>query len=204
MNELIEGVGIRSELGIKLYGDDLQVLADKGEEIARVLRSVPGNADVSVEATEGLPMLNIDIDREAIARHGINVADVQEVIEAAIGGSNVGTIVKGNAKFALTVRLEERYRRDPEAIERITVPSSSGAAIPLAQLASINSTEGPVQISRENGSRRVVIQSNVRGRDLGSFVEDVKRQVDAKVKLPTGYHLEYGGTYEHLQRAARV
>ncbi len=159
MNELVEGVGIRSELGIKLYGDDLQVLTDKGEEIARVLRGVPGNADVSVEATEGLPMLNIDIQREAIARHGINVSDVQEVIEAAIGGSNVGTIVKGNAKFALTVRLEERFRRDPEAIGRITVPSSNGAAIPLAQLASINSEEGPIQISRENGSRRVVIQS---------------------------------------------
>lgn len=198
MNELVEGVGIRSELGIKLYGDDLQVLADKGAEIARVLRSVPGNADVAVEATEGLPMLNIDIRREAIARYGINVADVQQVIEAAIGGSNVGTIVKGNAKFALTVRLEESYRRDPEAIGRITVPTADGGAIPLAQLASIQSTEGPIQISRENGSRRVVIQSNVKGRDLGSFVEEVKRQVAAKVKLPTGYRVEYGGTYERL------
>ena len=164
----------------------LAILADKGEEIARVLRSVPGNADVAVEATEGLPMLNIDVQREAIARHGINVADVQEVIEAAIGGSNVGTIVKGNAKFALTVRLEQSYRRDPEAIGRITVPASDGSAIPLAQLASITSTEGPIQISRENGSRRVVIQSNVRGRDLGSFVEEVKSQVAAKVKLPIG------------------
>ena len=198
MNELIEGVGIRAELGIKLYGDDLAILAEKGAEIGRVVRGVSGNADVSVETTEGLPVLNIDINREAIARHGINVSDVQQVIESAIGGSDVGTIVRGNAKFPLVVRLEERYRRDPEAIGRITVPSANGAAIPLARLASIQSSEGPVQISRENGSRRVVIQSNVRGRDLGSFVEDVKRQVDAQVKLPSGYHLEYGGTYEHL------
>lgn len=198
MNELVEGVGIRSELGIKLYGDDLAILASKGEEIARVLRGVPGNVDVAVEATEGLPMLNIDVQREAIARYGINISDVQEVIEAAVGGAEVGTIVKGNAKFPLTVRLEERYRKDPEAIARITVSAPDGSTIPLSQLASITSTEGPIQISRENGSRRVVIQSNVRGRDLGSFVEEVKSQVGAKVKLPTGYHLEYGGTYEHL------
>ncbi|PQV62687.1 cobalt-zinc-cadmium resistance protein CzcA [Abditibacterium utsteinense] len=198
MNELVEGVGIRSELGIKLYGDDLQVLSDKANEIARVVRTVPGNADVGVEATEGLPMLNIDIRREAIARHGINVSDVQEVIEAAIGGSNTGTIVRGNAKFALVVRLEERFRRDPEAIGRITVPDSGGSPVPLAQLASIQSVEGPIQISRENGSRRVVIQSNVKGRDLGGFVEQVKREVAAQVKLPVGYRVEYGGTYEHL------
>jgi len=199
MNELIEGVGIRSELGIKLYGDDLSTLAQKGAEIGKVLSSVQGNADVAVEATEGLPVLDIDIRREAIARYGINIADVQQVIQAAIGGQEVGQIIQGNAKFPIALRLAETYRRDPEAIGRITVPSPDGSAIPLGQLADIRSTEGPVQISRENGSRRVVIQSNVRGRDLGSFVEEARVKIDEKVKLPPGYRLEYGGTYENLQ-----
>lgn len=199
MNELIEGVGIRSELGIKLYGDDLATLAQKGAEIGKVLRTVTGNADVAVETTDGLPVLNIDIRRDNLARYGINVEDVQEVIQAAIGGEEVGQIIAGNAKFPIAVRLEERFRRDPEAIGRIMVPTPGGAMIPLSQLANINATEGPVQISRENGSRRVVIQSNVRGRDLGSFVEDVRSKIEREVKLPTGYHIEYGGTYENLQ-----
>jgi cobalt-zinc-cadmium resistance protein CzcA len=199
MNELIEGIGIRAELGIKLYGDDLDVLAKKGAEIGKVLRSISGNADVSVETTEGLPVLNIVIDRARIARYGINVADVQRTIEMAIGGAEAGQIIQGNLRFDLVVRLDESYRDDPEAIGRILVPAPNGAAIPLAQLASIQSTEGPVQVSRENGERRVVIQSNVRGRDLGGFVEDVKSAVDKQVKLPVGYHVEYGGTYEHLQ-----
>jgi cobalt-zinc-cadmium resistance protein CzcA len=199
MNELIEGVGIRSELGIKLFGDDLGVLAAKAQEIGKVVRSVPGNADVSVETTEGLPVLNIVMNRDAIARYGINVADVQNSIETAVGGGTVGLIVQGNQRFDLVVRLEERFRSNPEAIGRILVPAPGGAAIPLSQLATIESTEGPVQVSRENGQRRVVIQSNVRGRDLGSFVEEVRDKVDAQVKLPVGYHVEYGGTYENLQ-----
>lgn len=199
MAELIEGIGIRSELGIQLFGDDLGVLADKAEEISRAVRSVPGAADVAFEATEGLPVLNITLNRATIARYGINVSDVQEVLVSAIGGKQVGQVIQGNRRFDLTVRLGKQYRDDPEAIERVTVESPGGANIPLAQLAKIESTEGPVQISRENGQRRVVIQSNVRGRDLGSFVEDVKRTIDARVKLPTGYHVEYGGTYEHLQ-----
>ena len=199
MNELIEGVGIRSELGIKLYGDDLSVLAEKGAEIGRVLRSVQGNADVAVETTEGLPVLDIDIRREAVARYGINVADVQQTIAAAIGGQEVGQVIRGNARFPIAVRLDERFRRDPEAIARIEVAAPGGETVALGQLASIRSTQGPVQISRENGSRRVVIQSNVRGRDLGSFVEAARAQIEREVKLPPGYRLEYGGTYEKLQ-----
>jgi cobalt-zinc-cadmium resistance protein CzcA len=199
MNELIEGIGIRSELGIKLYGDDLSTLATKGAEIGKVLRAVPGSADVAIETTEGLPVLNIIIDRARIARYGINVSDVQRTIEMAVGGAEAGHIVQGNLRFDLIVRLQKNFRDDPEIIGRILVPAPNGEAIPLSQLASIENTEGPVQISRENGERRVVIQSNVQDRDLGSFVENVKREVDAKVKLPPGYHIEYGGTYEHLQ-----
>lgn len=199
MMELIEGVGIRADLGIKLFGDDLELLARKGQEIAKVVRSVPGAADVSVETTEGLPVLNIVIDRAEIARYGINVGDVQRVIETAVGGTAAGEVIQGNQRFDLVLRLAEQYRSDPEAIGRILVPAPGGEQLPLAQLAQIQSTEGPVQVSRENGQRRVVIQSNVRGRDLGTFVEEVRRKVEADVKLPTGYHVEYAGTYEHLQ-----
>jgi heavy metal efflux system protein len=199
MNELIEGLGIRAELGIKLYGDDLAVLAQKGSEIARVVRTVPGNADVSVETTEGLPVLNINLDRAAIARYGINIGDVQDTIQMSVGGVETGQVIQGNKRFDLTVRLAPNFRNDPEAIGRITVEAPGGANVPLAQLANIESTEGPVQISRENGQRRIVIQANVRGRDLGSFVEEIQHKVEAQVKLPAGYYLEYGGTYEKLQ-----
>lgn len=199
MSELIEGIGIRSELGIKLFGEDMEVLADKANEISRVVRGVPGAADVAFEATKGLPVLNITLDRAAIARHGINVSDVEEVLETAVGGREAGQVIQGNRRFDLTVRLAESYRANPEAISRITIATPAGADVPLAQLANIESMQGPVQISRENGERRVVIQSNVRGRDLGSFVEEVKEQIDAKVRLPVGYHVEFGGTYEHLQ-----
>jgi cobalt-zinc-cadmium resistance protein CzcA len=201
MMELIEGVGIRATLGIKLFGDDMDLLARKGAEIGRAVRSVRGAADVSVETTEGLPVLNLVIRRDEIARYGINVADVQSVIETAVGGTQAGQIIEGNQRFDLVVRLAEQYRNDPEAIGRILVPSPGGAQIPLAQLAEIQSTEGPVQVSRENGQRRVVVQANVRGRDLGSFVEEVKRKVEADVKLPTGYHVEYAGEYAKMQSA---
>jgi cobalt-zinc-cadmium resistance protein CzcA len=199
MMELIEGVGIRADLGIKLFGDRLDLLAEKGAEIGRVVHSIPGAADVSVETIAGLPVLNINILRDEIARYGINVADVQQVIETAVGGAQAGEIAEGNRRFDLVVRLAPEYRKDPEAIGRILVPAPGGEQIPLASLATIESVEGPVQISRENAQRRVVIQANVRGRDLGSFVEDVKAKLDAQVTLPAGYHLEYGGTYEHLQ-----
>jgi len=199
MMELIEGVGIRADLGIKLFGDDMDVLARKGAEIGRAVRSVKGAADVSVETTEGLPVLNIEIRRDEIARYGINVSDVQQVIETAVGGTEAGQIIQGNQRFDLVLRLAEGYRRDPEAIGRILVPAPGGEQLPLAQLAEIRSTEGPVQISREAGQRRVVVQANVRGRDLGGFVEAVRERIEAEVRLPVGYHLEYGGTYEHLQ-----
>jgi heavy metal efflux system protein len=199
MNELIEGLGIRADLGIKLFGDDMELLAQHGAEIARVVSAVPGAADVSVETTEGLPVLEINIRRDEIARYGINVADVQQVIETAVGGAEAGEVIQGNRRFDLVVRLAKPHREDPEAIGRILVPAPGGESVPLAQLASIDSSEGPVQVSRENGERRVVVQANVRGRDLGRFVEEVQRRVESEVRLPTGYHLEYGGTYEHLR-----
>ncbi len=199
MSELIEGIGIKSDLGIKIYGEDMDVLATKGTEIAKAVGSVPGAADVSVETTEGLPVLNIKVRRGEIARYGINVADVQQVIETAVGGTEAGKIIQGDKRFDLVVRLAPRYRNDPESIGRLVISGPKGERIPLAQLADIQSVEGPVQISRENAQRRVVVQANVRERDLGSFVEEAKGRIEKQVALPTGYHLEYGGTYEHLQ-----
>jgi cobalt-zinc-cadmium resistance protein CzcA len=227
MMELIEGVGIRSDLGVKLYGEEMEALAEIAARIGRVVRSVPGAADVAVETTEGLPVLNIEIRRDEIARYGINVSDVQQVIETAVGGAAAGQVIQGNRRIDLVLRLAPQYRSDPEAIGRILVPapggdfaevagevtprasgaivsrrraaSTSSLKVPLAQLATIESVECPVQISRENGQRRVVIQANVRGRDLGGFVEEARRKIEAEVPLPVGYHVEYGGTYEHLQ-----
>lgn len=199
MEEVLQGVGIHADLGIKVFGDDLDVLGQKGAEIAHVLNGVRGAQDVTQETTAGLPVLNINVRRDEIARYGINVADVQNVIESAVGGMKAGEIVHGNGIFDLEVRLAAPYRNDPQAIGRILVPAPGGARIPLAQLTDIQSVLGPVQISRDDGERRVVIQANVRDRDLGSFVEEVKRKVDEQVKLPVGYHVEYGGTYESLQ-----
>lgn len=199
MMELIEGVGIRSDLGIKLFGSDHEVLAAEARKIAAVVEKVPGAADVQVEITEGLPQLQIVIDRAAIARFGISVDDVNQVVETLLGGRPLTTINDGNQRYDLVLRLPAESRNDPEVIRRLPVPSPLGPSVPLHQLARVERIQGLVQISRENGKRRIVIQSNVRGRDLGGFVEEVQRRVAAEVKLPVGYYLEFGGTYEKMQ-----
>ena len=199
MMELIEGVGIRSDLGIKLYGSDHEVLAREAQKVATVVEKVPGAADVQVEITEGLPQLQIAIDRAAIARYGISVDDINQVVENLLGGRPLTTINDGNQRYDVVLRLPSSQQNDVEAIKALQIPSPLGANVPLTQLARIQKVQGLVQISRENGKRRIVIQSNVRGRDLGSFVEEVQRRVAAEVKLPVGYYLEYGGTYEKMQ-----
>jgi cobalt-zinc-cadmium resistance protein CzcA len=198
MMELIEGNGVRADLGIKLYGAEHAQLAIEAQKIAAVVKQVPGAADVQVETTEGLPQLQIQIDRAQLAPYGLNVSDINQTLEAALGGRAVSTINDGNERYDITVALAENYRQDPEALASLKVLTPDRQLIPLSQLATIHSIEGPVQISREKGKRRIVIQSNVRGRDLGSFVEEVQRRV-AQIKLPTGYYPEYGGTYEKLQ-----
>jgi heavy metal efflux system protein len=198
MMELTEGVGIRADLGVKLFGPDMAVLQQKGTQIEEILKQIPGGADVSTEQTAGLPVLEIDIRRDQIARYGINVRDVHDVVEAAIGGRTAGEVIVGNARFDLTLRFAAAYREDAEAIGRILVSAPGGERIPLERLAEIRSVEGPVQVSRENGERRVVIQANVRGRDLGSYTEEAKARVAQQVKLPPGYHIHWGGQYEHL------
>jgi cobalt-zinc-cadmium resistance protein CzcA len=174
-------------------------MREKAAEVAAVMRTVRGGADVSVESTSGLPVLQIRIRRGDLARYGINVADVQEVIETAVGGATVGRVYEGERVFNLFLRYGESFRSDPEAIGNLLVEGAEGQRVPLSQLSDLESIEGPVQISRENGERRVVVQANVRGRDLGSYVEEVQARVASQVKLPAGYHLSWGGQYEHLR-----
>ncbi|MBX3172339.1 MAG: efflux RND transporter permease subunit [Candidatus Eremiobacteraeota bacterium] len=199
MNELSEGTGIRGEIGVKIYGPNVELLRQKAAEVASVMRTVQGGVDVSVESTSGLPVLQIRSRRSDLARYGINVADVEELIETAVGGSSVGKVYEGEQVFDLFLRYGSSYRADPEAIGNLLVEGKSGQRVPLSQLADIESLEGPVQVSRENGERRVVVQGNVRGRDLGSYVEEVQTRVAREVRLPAGYHLSWGGQYEHLR-----
>ena len=176
VDELVSGV--KSTIGIKIFGEDLDVLKAKGEAVARVLRTVRGAADVNVEKISGLAYLRIEIDRDKIARYGINVADVQDVVEVAIGGKEATKVYEGMKVFGLAVRFPENARNDIEPIQNIFIPSPSGALIPLGQLAKIYVTEGPSQISREMAQRRVIISANVTDRDLGGFVQEAKQKID--------------------------
>ena len=210
-NELISGV--RSDVAVKVFGDDLDVLLKNGEEIAEVLEKIPGAADVKVEQISGLPVLTVNIDRAKISRYGLNVADVQEVIEVAIGGKAAGQVFEGDRRFDLVVRLPERLRQDMDALKRLPIPLPGGSGanaggegkggyVTLDEVARFEVAPGPNQISREDGKRRAVVTANVRGRDLGSFVAEAQERIDAQIKLPEGYWLAYGGTFEQLASAA--
>ncbi|MBI3427895.1 MAG: efflux RND transporter permease subunit [Acidobacteria bacterium] len=201
VDELVSGV--KSAIGIKIFGDDLAVLKDKAEAIERVLRKVRGAADINVEKVSGLAYLEIEIDRDKIARYGINVADVQQVVETAIGGKEASKVYEGQKVFGLAVRFPEYARNDVEPIRNILVATPNGALIPLGQLAKVQVTEGPAQISREMAQRRIVIQCNVTDRDLGGFVQEAKEKIDAAVKFPPGYLVVWGGQFENQQRAMK-
>jgi cobalt-zinc-cadmium resistance protein CzcA len=226
-NELISGV--RSDVAVKVFGDDLDTMLEQARKIGAVFGKTPGAADIKVEQVTGLPVLTIDIDRRAIARYGLNVADVQAIVEAAIGGISAGEVFEGDKRFQLVLRLPDAIRSDMHALKNLplplprdpaaasgrtgpTVPAASnhrGAAfVPLGAVAKITLEEGPNQVSRENGKRRVVVQANVRGRDLGGFVADAQERIDAEIKLPPGNWMEWGGQFENLiaarQRLALV
>lgn len=199
VQELVAGV--RSDVGLSLYGDDLKLLEEKGDEIARVLQKVPGAADVQAAKLAGLPYLRVIIDRAAIGRYGINARDVLDAVEAA-GGKVVGQVFEGQRRFPLQVRLPESWRDNAEAISRIKVNDPTGRPIPLAQLAKIESENGPAEVSRDGIRRRTLIQCNVRGRDLARFVADAQAAVKREVKLPPGYLLTWGGQFENLRDAS--
>ena len=201
VDELVSGV--KSAIGIKIFGEDLGVLKKKAEEVARVLRKVRGAADVNVEKVSGLAYLEADIDRDRIARYGVNVADVNEIIEIAIGGKEASRVFEGQKSFGVIARFPEWQRDDVEPIKGILINAPGGARLPLGQLARVSLKEGPAQISRENAQRRIVIECNVRDRDIGGFVAEARAKIDAVVKLPPGYLVTWGGQFENQQRAMR-
>ncbi|WP_447750359.1 CusA/CzcA family heavy metal efflux RND transporter [Pseudomonas nicosulfuronedens] len=208
-NELISGV--RSDVAVKVFGDDMAVLNQTAEQIAGVLRQVQGSSEVKVEQTSGLPVLTVNIDRQRAARYGLNVGDIQDNVAVAIGGRQAGTLFEGDRRFDLIVRLPENLRSDIDALSRmlIPVPAPANATdsrigfITLGEVARLELVQGPNQVSRENGKRLVVVSANVRGRDIGSFVSEASASIDQQVKLQAGYWTTWGGQFEQLQSAAQ-
>ncbi|MBU2885687.1 CusA/CzcA family heavy metal efflux RND transporter [Gilvimarinus agarilyticus] len=200
-NELISGV--RADLGIKLFGDNLDQLVLTANEILSIVNSVEGAADTKVEQVTGLPTLSVIPKREALGRYGLNVADLQAWVATAIGGESAGIIYQGDRRFELVVRLPETLRRDIEGLAFLPIPLSDGDYVPLQEVAELNIAPAPAQISRENGKRRIVITSNVRDRDLGSFVSEVQNRIAQQADIPPGYWLDYSGTFKQLQSASQ-
>lgn len=197
-NELIAGA--RGDVSVKIFGDDLSILSKKGTEAGRIMQSLDGAEDVSVQQVEGLPQLQININRENIARYGINVDDVNNVIETALAGKMSGTVFEGDRKFDIVLKYPDEYKK-VEEIRNILISAPGNITVPLSELASIDIKEGPAEITRDNGRRRIVIQGNVRGRDIESFVNELQEKLDAQIKLPSGYYTEYGGTFRNLESA---
>ena len=211
-NELISGV--RSDVAVKVYGDDLEQLSEIGEKVEKIVAAVPGAADAKTEQVTGLPVLSIHPDRDALDRYGLNIADVQNVIQVALGGRVVGQVFEGDRRFELVVRLPETVRTDLEALKRLPVPLpkrdetadsrvKAPTYVPLQEVASFDIAPGPNQIARENGKRRIVVTANVRGRDLGSFIAELRQAVDDKLEVPDGYWVDFGGTFKQLQSASQ-
>ncbi len=218
MNELISGV--RADVAIKVYGDDLDTLVKLGEQVEAVAKAVDGAADVRLEQATGLPLLTITPDRQALIRYGLNPGDVQHTVATAVGGEVAGQLFEGDRRFDIVVRLPEALRQDPAALHDLPIPlggdgnldestrtpgwdSGAPGTVPLREVATIATTLGPNQVNRENGKRRVVVTANVRGRDLGGFVADLRQKIDAEVEVPAGYWVDYGGTFEQLISAGQ-
>jgi cobalt-zinc-cadmium resistance protein CzcA len=202
VNELISG--IKSDLAVKVFGDDLEVLKSAADEVATTLRGIAGAHDVRVEQVSGMAQVDVEIDRAAAARYGINVADVNEALEIGFGGRVATTFLEGERRFAVVVRLPESHRQWLEAVDRLLIPAPGGARVPLGRIAAVRLVEAPAQIGRENGIRRVAVETNIRGRDLGGFVAEAReRLAGLQDTLPTGTFLAFGGQFENQQRAMR-
>ncbi len=200
MNEMT--AGIRSDLGVKIFGDDLDTLLALAGQVQSIVESIPGASDVVTEQITGQPVLEVQVDQDAIGRYGVSAQHVLEIVEA-IGQVEVSQVRDGQRRFDLIVRLPERYRQDPDAVREILIPTATGERIPLQSLARIRETEGPSTINREWGKRRITVQANVRGRDLGGFVREARERIALDVPMPIGYYTTYGGQYEHLERASQ-
>ncbi|ARV12351.1 multidrug transporter AcrB [Gilvibacter sp. SZ-19] len=199
-NELLTGV--REDVAIKLYGEDLGVLADKVQEIAAVIRSVPGAADLNVEATSGLPQMTVAYNRAKMAQYGVTVDKLNDYVSAAFAGESAGVIFEGEKRFDVVIRLAKEFRQDINNLKNLYIDLPSGAQVPLKEVANISYKPGPMQISRDNTSRRISVGVNVRGRDVKSMVEEIQQKLETDVKLPPGYFVTYGGSFENLQRAS--
>ena len=198
-NELISGT--RSDVAIKVFGEDLNVLAQKAHEIKRAIQKVEGASDIIIEKTEGLPQMTVHYDRSKIARYGLNISELNDMIALAFAGKTVGNVFEGEKRFDIVIRLDKNKRQDINDLKNLYISTPSGEQIPLQEVANIEYTEGPAKISRDNTNRRIVVGVNVRNRDLQSVVKDIQKIVDAKIKLPTGYSVQYGGQFENLQSA---
>ena len=198
-NELLEGV--REDIAIKLYGDDITILATKAEEISKIIAGTQGIGDMKVEATTGLPQMTVNYNRHKLAQYGLNVADLNTVVQSAFAGGKAGVIFEGEKRFDLVVRLDKQYKQGIDDLKNLYVNLPSGTQIPLKEVADISYKPGPMQISRDNTNRRTYVGVNVRGRDVKSLVEEMKQKLDAQLKLPPGYFIRYGGAFENLERA---
>lgn len=198
-DELISGV--KSQLAIKIYGEDLKILQQTAEDVHNKIHDIPGLVDTSVEQSFGQPQVQVTADREKCARYGIDLNHVLEMVEMAVGGENIGTVFFNNRRFAINLRYQENHRNDPQILENLLIPRGDGSLVPVHQVASIQKVTGPMQINRENNHRRWIVQGNIRGRDMGNVVKDIKERVSEQVKLATGYTIEYGGQFANQQRA---
>jgi cobalt-zinc-cadmium resistance protein CzcA len=193
--------GVRADVAVKIFGEDLKILKAKADEVARLAGGIEGSADIKIEKVSGQGYLNINLDRQAIARHGFNASDINDLIETAIGGKIATRIFEGQRSFSAAVRFPEDHRSDIETISNTLLTSPNGSKIALKDLAQIEIKDGPAQISREYAKRRIVIAMNVKDRDLGGFVTELQNKLDAQLKLPDGYYFVYGGQFENMQRA---
>ena len=201
LDEVISG--IKGDVAVKLFGEDQRVLEQLAEQSLRAIAAIPGAADAQMEITSGIGELQVQVDRAELARYGFNVSTIREVIETAVGGRVINDMIEGQRRFAIVLRLPESYRRDPDSLSNILSPAPGGERVRLGHLAKIQIVPGPELISRENGQRRLVVQTNVRGRDLGGFVAEARQKFESSVALPPGYSVEWGGQFENQERATR-
>jgi cobalt-zinc-cadmium resistance protein CzcA len=204
-NELISGV--RSDVAVKIFGDDMEIMNNKAKEISEVLSKIQGGEDIKVEQTTGLPILTVNIDRQKIARLGVNVSQVQDAISTAMNGKETGTVFQGDRRFDIVVRLPDTLRTDMDSFKRLPIKIANDSGMPvylqLGEVASIDIAPGPNQFSRENGKRNVVVTANVRDRDIGSYVAEAQQRIQEEIKIPAGYWINWGGTFEQLQSASQ-
>ncbi|MDP5044176.1 MAG: efflux RND transporter permease subunit, partial [Leeuwenhoekiella sp.] len=198
-NELITGV--RADIAIKIFGEDLDILNEKGNEIRDLIQNVEGAADISVEKVTGIPQMSVKYNRAKIARYGLNISDLNDVVKMGFSGQTVGNIFEGEKRFDLVVRLEQNQRKDIDNLQNLYVDTPLGAKVRLSELAEISYTKGAAKISRDETKRRIVVGVNVRNRDLQSVVDEIQALVTQNIKLPTGYSIDYGGQFENLQSA---